>query len=319
MGKKNIIIFLSVILSLILIAVTCVLVTKHDKTVIKIGDTEICESEFLMVFENEIRAQMLSKVVDKDLKNPWEYEIDGKTLKEQALKATCDKILEYVSQQRLFSEYEIFDWSYEKFKDKYSEKLSNAYSDEEIQYGTQNYTEYDYYVYLHSIYRNDVENKILNDTDEQKIYDFYVSFGDLFRDTDVYVFERYGIDKTKENAKDLIKKASKGDISPDVSVSKVTLDAYTSKYDEALELTVDLGENIYDMQYEGAEIFTENEYELLYIKTLSYKKGEIRNYKDCREIVKERFAEYSFDKEIENIKSTLKVEKTKYYNKLKLY
>ena len=319
MSKKNIIIFLSVILSLSLIAVTCVLVIKHDKTVIKIGDTEIRESEFLMIFENEIRAQMLSEVVDKDLKNPWEYEIDGKTLKEQALDATCDKVLEYVSQQRIFSEYEVFDWSYNKFKDKYSEKLSNAYSDEEIQYGTQNYTEYDYYVYLHSIYRIDVENEILNDTDEQKIYDFYVSFGDLFRDTDVYVFERYGIDKTKENAKDLIEKASKGDISPDISVSKVTIDAYTSKYDEALELTVDLGENIYDMQYEGAEIFTENEYELLYIKTLSYKKGEIRNYKDCREIVKERFAEYSFDKEIEKIKSTLKVEKTKYYNRLKLY
>lgn len=319
MIKKKIIIFLSVALIIVLTAVACTLLFSGDKVVMKVGDTEITDTEFLMIFENEIRAEMLAKVVDSDLKNPWESVHNGKTLKELALEATYEKVLDYVAQQRLFAEYDVYDWSYKKFTDKYSEKLLDAYSNEEIQYGTQNYSEYDYYVYLHSIYRIDVEKRIINDTDEQEIYDYYEAHGDLFRDTDVYVFERYSIDKTLENAEDLIKKASKGDISPDISVSKVTVDAYTSKYDEALEMTVDLGENIYDMQYEGAEIFTENEYELLYIKTLSYSQGEIRNYKDCREIVKERFREYRFEEETSDIKEALKAEKTKYYNKLKLY
>jgi len=319
MNKKKIIIFLSAVLCLTIAVISCLLIFNGDKTVIKVGDTEITDAEFLMVFENEIRAQMLAKVVESDLKNPWDAEVDGKILKELALDATCDKILEYVAQQKVFAENNIHNWSYEDFKKQYSNKLSNAYSKEEIQYGTQNYSEYDYYVYLHSIYRIDTEKKILNDIKEQEIYDFYSSHGDLFRDTDTYVFERYSIDKTAKNAKELIKQASKGNISPEISVSKVTVDAYTSKYDEALELTVDLGEDIYDMQYEGAEIFTENEYELLYVKTLGYTKGEIRNYKDCREIVKERFGEYIFEQKVTEVKETLKAEKTKYYSKLKLY
>lgn len=319
MNKKKIIIFLSAILCIALVVVSCVIITSRDKVVIKIGDTEITDTEFLMIFENEVRAKMLAMAVEDDLKNPWESVHNGKTLKELALEATYDKVLDYVAQQRVFAEYDVYDWSYEKFKDKYSEKLSDAYSDEEIQYGTQNYSEYDYYVYLHSIYRIDVEKKIIDDTEEQEIYDYYEAHGDLFRDTDVYVFERYAVNKTLDNAEALIKQASKGDISPDVSVSKVTVDAYTSKYDEALEMTVDLGEDIYDMQYAGAEIFTENEYELLFIKTLSFTQGEIRSYKDCREIVKERFREYKFEEEASDIKEALKAEKTQYYNKLKLY
>ena len=319
MNKKRLIISLSLGLCLTLIAVTCVVFSMRDKVVLRVGDTEITDAEFLMVFENEVRAEMLAKVLEEDLKNPWESVHDGKTLKELALEATCDKVMEYIAQQRVFAKYDVYNWSYEKFKDKYSEKLSNAYSDEKIQYGTQNYKEYDYYVYLHSIYRNDVEEEILNTVEEQEIYDYYTEFGDEFRDTNVYVFERYSAEKNLPNAEDLIKQAAKGDISPDVTVSRVTVDAYTSKYDEAMEMTVDLGENIYSMQYEGAEIFTENEYEFLYIKTLSYAQGEIRDYKDCRELVKERFGEYSFDKETENVKAALNPEKTKYYNRLKLY
>lgn len=319
MNKKMIIIFLSVILCLVIAVVGCVAVLTKNKAVIKIGDTEITQTEFLMIFENEVRAQMLALVVEDNLENPWESIHDGKSLKEQAMEKTCDKVLEYVAQQRLFSEYEVFDWSYEKFKDKYSEKLSNAYSDEEIQYGTQSYTEYDYYVYLHSIYRIDVEEKIMADTEEQEIYDYYAANGELFRDTDEYVFQRYSVDKTLPNAEALIKQAAKGDISEEISVSKVTVDAYTSKYDEALEITVDLGDSIYDMQYAGAEIFTENENELLYIKTLNYTQGEIRSYKDCKEIVKDRFSDYKFEEEAAKMKASLKIEKTKYYNKLELY
>ena len=110
-----------------------------------------------------------------------------------------------------------------------------------------------------------------------------------------------------------------GEIDDKVLISTVTVDAYTSKYDEALEMTVDLGDDIYNMQYAGAEIFKENENELLFIKTVGYTKGEIRSYKDCKELVKERFVEYVFEKKIAEIKAGLNIAETKFYKKIELY
>ena len=317
MKKKKFIFFPAVILSIVLVCL--ILALPRERVVMKIGDTEITETEFLMIFENEVRAEMLGKVVEDNSPNPWESVHNGKTLKELALESTKEKLLDYVAQQKLFSKYDVCDWTYNGFKKKYSEKLSNAYSDDEIQYGTQNYREYDYYVYLHSIYRIDVEEKLMAETEEQKIYDYYVQNGDLFRDTDVYVFERYSVDKSYENAEEIIKKAAKGEISDKISVSTVAVDAYTSKYDEALEMTVDLGEDIYNMQYLGAEIFKENENEFLFIKTVSYTKGEIRNYKDCKELVKDRFSDYLFENSVAETKENLNPVGTKYYEKIELY
>ncbi len=319
MNKKKFIIFPCIGLCIALIIIGVIFALPKDRVVIKIGDTEITETEFLMVFENEVRADMLGKVIESNATNPWESSYNGKPLKELALEATMEKLSDYVAQQKLFSQYDVCEWSYKYFKDKYSKKLSDAYSKDEIQYGTQSYTEYDYYVYLHSIYRIDVEEKLMAETKEQEIYDYYTENGDLFRDTDVYVFERYSVDKTAENASDLIKKAATGEIDDKVSVSTVTVDAYTSKYDEALGMTVDLGEDIYSMQYAGAEIFKENENELLFIKTVSYTKGEIRNYKDCKELVKDRYSDYLFEKKISEIRISLNPLKTKHYNKIKLY
>ena len=240
MNKKKFIIFPTAIVCVVLILICVIFALPKDRVVITVGDTEITESEFLMVFENEVRAEMLGKVAGENLSNPWTVLYDGKTLKESALDATKDKLLEYVAEQKLFSQYDVCEWTYKDFKDKYAKKLSNAYSDDEIQYGTQSYTKYDYYVYLHSIYRIDVEEKLMNETDEQKIYNYYTQNGNLFRDTDVYVFKRYSVDKTMENASNLIKKAAVGETDDKISVSTVTVDAYTSKYDEALGMTVDL-------------------------------------------------------------------------------
>lgn len=319
MKKKKIIVFFSAFLCLTLIAVTCLVLSHKDRIVLRVGDTAVTESEFLMIFENEVRAMMLAEVADKNIENAWEFEKDGKTLKDRALDTTCDKALSYAAQQKLFEKYGVFEWNRKTFKDMYSKKLKNAYSDKQIQYGAQNYSEYDYYVYLHSVYRIDTEKKMLKSASGQEIYDFYIANPDMFKDTDTYVFERYGVDKSKENARKLLEKAVEGDASDDVSVTKITLDAYTSKYDEALSLAEDLGEDINRMRYVGAGIFKENENELLYIKTLEFTEGGIREYKTCGDFARERYGEYKFDKELSGIKAKLKPEKTKYYKRIKLY
>ncbi len=317
MLKKLTLVLLSALIVL-LTAALCLWLPR-DRTVLLVNDIEIPESEFLMIYENAVRGQVLSLADGNDGENLLESEYNGKTLEELALEETCNKVCEYVAWQQLFREYDVYDWSWKEFNKAYKAKQKNAFAEDEIQYGTQSYTKYDYYVYLHSIYRLQVIEELKSDDDAEKIYDYYLSHGDDFRDTDVYVFDRYSVDKTLENAEQLIRQAADGHRADEVAYSSVTLDAYSSKYDEGLGVLVDLGDNISSMNQSGKEIFTENETELLFFRTASYTRGEIRPYEECKDNVSSRFYDEKYASAADDILSTQNTQTTKQFDKIKLY
>ncbi len=316
MFKKTALILLSVLI--ILSAVALCIWLPRDRVVLMVDDTKITESEFLMIFENEVRGKILS-LVNEDSQDPYETEYEGSTLKQLALSETCKKVYEYAAWQRLFREYDVYDWSWEDFGRAYKEKKDNATNQNEIQYGTQSYTKYDYYVYLHSIYRQQVVEEMKSDEDAEAIYKFYLSHGDEFRETDVYVFDRYGVNKTEPNAQQLIKDAADGNMAEKVDYKQITLDAYSSKYEEGMGVLVDLGEKISAMNGNGKEAFAENETELLFFRTVSYKQGEIKPYEDCKDSVSNRFYDEKISLATDEILKTQNTQTTKQFDKIKLY
>ncbi len=317
MLKKTALILLSALIILSTVAL-CIWLPR-DRVVLLVDDTKITESEFLMIFENEVRGKILSLASEENNSNPYESEYNGTTLGQLALTETCKKVYEYVAWQQLFREYEVYDWSWKDYGKAYKEKQNNAYNTDEIQYGTQSYTKYDYYVYLHSIYRLQVIEKMKSDDDADAIHDFYLSHGDDFRETDIYVFDRYSVDKTEQNAQQLINDAADGKVAENVDYSKVTLDAYSSKYEEGTGILVDLGEKIYEMNQNGSEAFSENETELLFFRTVSYQQGDIKPYEDCKESVSNRFYDEKFVIEVNDILNTQNTQTTKQFDKIKLY
>lgn len=131
------------------------------------------------------------------------------------------------------------DWSYKWFLKEYKNQKKAGDGAGEIKYGSTFSSEYDYYVYLSSRYRLQVIDKLKEAGEAQDVYNYYLQNPDEFRESESFVFDYYSVPLTQENADSLLEQAAAGTETPEVTYRKITLDGYTSKYEQGLIVDID--------------------------------------------------------------------------------
>ncbi len=316
MRKKRAIGLFSVVGSLMVLGgLAAVLLSPADPAVLKIGADTVTESEFLMVFNHEYRAGLLASA-DTTLADPWDSEYQGGSLREHALEVTADRMLTYKAEQRVFAAYDVCDWSYKWFLKEYKNQKKAGDGAGEIKYGSTFSSEYDYYVYLSSRYRLQVIDKLKEAGEAQDVYNYYLQNPDEFRESESFVFDYYSVPLTQENADSLLEQAAAGTETPEVTYRKITLDGYTSKYEQGL--IVDIDDQMETLRVPGAMLTLENETERFVVRTVSYAQGEVRDFADCREQAANRYYQQEYDRLVEEEKAAVSPQTTRWYDKIEI-
>ena len=279
MRKKIVLLILFIIVFLsIVIGVIVTRNVSDDKVVLKIGDIGVTESEFLMIYDYELRAKVLA-MADAEAKEPLETVYKDGTLRDYAMEETCKRILRYKAEQILFDKYDVCQWQFETFEKDYEAYLSEDSG--KSMYGTQGFTKYDYFVHQYSNYRLQAIQKLQKErNDEGELYRYYLKYADDYREADTYVFDYYSISKEVTDAKELLKSCVEGEPTAEVDFRRVTLDGETSKYEQNLLVTIE--EHLEELKTEGKELFLENEAQWIFVRTITYKEGDVREFADCQ-------------------------------------
>lgn len=314
MLKKWRFIFLSVIVFLL----SATVVTgcgKSDPVVMQAGSTAVTESEFLLVFQNEFRAEYLSLAQADGTGDPWDTIHEGRTLRQLALEATYDRILTYKAEQQIFAEYGICGSFYDEFLECYDKQRTEKAGS---MYGKQEFSEYDYYIYLHSNYRLLAQQAIKEKRGDQgELYRYYQEHGEELRGMDSFVFESYSIPADISDGEKLLRQAADGSDVNSVVYRTAALNGQTAKYEQELVLALQGHEE--EMSHPGAEIILENEARRILLRTVEYTPGQIPEFADCYSVVSMRFYEELYNQLVEKRLEEQTAEKTNAYHKIKLY
>lgn len=236
----------------------------------------VSREEFLLIYENEVRPRVL--ILSQNPGGDWYSEpYEDTTLGEYAQSLTVKALKGYKAQQQLFREAGLWDFTYEDFLSQWQsqEKDGNPY-------GVQAYSQYDYYVYLHSVYSLQLMQAYTVEADAAKRY--YTENQNQFMDEDVWVLELWQTDSP--NAEALLRQKMQGGEADQVAYSRVTLDADAAKYyPQILALVQD---DLEQLKTPGYTQYRETDGTCYLIRSESFTAGQPIPYEECEEVVRNR-------------------------------
>lgn len=246
---------------------------------------QISREEFLLIYENEVRPRVL--VLSQDPGGDWQNEPYGDTtLGQYAAEQTAAALKGYKAQQQVFREYEVCDFSYEVFLDQWQEQENDGNP-----YGVQAYSQYDYYVYLHSIYQLQVIQKLT--VEEAAVKKYYENHLEQFLNADTWVLDVWQVSRQTPDAQTVLENAMNGTSDEDVSYTQVTIDADGAKYHTKLLAAV--SDAMEQLKTPGYSVFREDSEVCLMVRSKSYTAGQPKPYEECKDVVRNRCKQELFD------------------------
>lgn len=240
--------------------------------------TQVSREEFLLIYENEIRPQVL--ILSQDPGGDWQNEpYEGTTLGQYAAHLTAEALRRYMAEQQVFRQYGVCDFSYEDFLSQWQSQ-----EDDGNPYGVQAYSQYDYYVYLHSIYRLQVMEQLTVQEAAAKAY--YENNIEQFLNADIWVIDVWQVSGQTPEAHSLLENAMRGQNSEEVSYARVTIDEDGAKYHS--QLLVTLSDSMEQLKTPGQTVYRENSEVCLLARSQSFAAGQPKPYEECESAVRNR-------------------------------
>ena len=241
-------------------------------------NTRVSREEFLLIYENEIRPRVL--ILSQDPGGDWQQEPYGNTtLGQYALRQTVDAVRTYKAQQQLFRQYGVCDFSFEEFVAQWKSQENDGNP-----YGVQAYSQYDYYVYLHSIYRLQVIEQLTVEDAAVKAY--YEENAAQFLNADTWVLEVWQVTGQTPDAQTVLENAMNGKTGEPVSYAEITVDEDGAKYYS--ELLVLLSDAMEHLKTPGQTVYRENDQVCLLARSKSFAAGQPKPYEECKDVVRNR-------------------------------
>lgn len=249
---------------------------------------QISREEFLLIYENEIRPRVL--VLSQDPSGDWQNEPYGdSTLGQYAVEQTAAALKGYKAQQQIFREYEVYDFSYDRFLDQWK-----GQEDDGNPYGVQAYSQYDYYVYLHSIYRLQVIQKLT--VEDAAVKKYYENNLEQFLNADTWVLDVWQVSSQTPDAQTVLENAMNGTSSEEVSYVQITIDEDGAKYHA--QLLAVLSDAMEQLKTPGCSVFREDGEVCLMVRSKSFTAGQPKPYEECKDVVRNRCKQALFEQTV---------------------
>ena len=249
---------------------------------------QISQEEFLLIYENEVRSRVLA--LSQDPAGDWQNEPYGdSTLGQYAVEQTAAALKGYMAQQQIFREYEVYDFSYDRFLDQWKGQENDGNP-----YGVQAYSQYDYYVYLHSIYRLQVIQKLT--VEDAAVKKYYENNSEQFLNADTWVLDVWRVSSETPDAQIVLENAMNGVLNEEVSYTQITIDEDGAKYYAQL-LTV-LSDAMEQLKTPGCSVFREDSEVCLMVRSKSYIAGQPKSYEECKDVVRNRCKQELFEQAV---------------------
>lgn len=250
------------------------------------SDDSVSREEFLLIYENEVRPRVL--ILSQNPGGDWYSEVyEETTLGAYAQELTAKALAQYKAQQALFRESGLWDFTYEDFLNRWQNQKQDGNP-----YGVQAYSQYDYYVYLHSMYSLQLmQSYTVADTDARL---YYEENKNQFRNEDVWELEVWQTDSP--NGQAVLERAMLGDTAPEVTYSKIKLDADAAKYyPQILALVQDCLEQL---NTPGQTLYREANGISYLIRSESFMAGQPIPYEECEDVVRNRCRQQMFSQAV---------------------
>ncbi|MBQ6831362.1 MAG: peptidyl-prolyl cis-trans isomerase [Oscillospiraceae bacterium] len=281
-GRKKAIVILSAAVLAVAVAVIVLLAVGKPHT-----PETVSREEFLLIYENEVRPQVL--MLSQDPGGDWYTEpYEETTLGGYAQELTVKALKGYKARQQLFRSHGLWDFTYEAFLDQWQNQ-----KDDGNPYGVQAYGLYDYYVYLHSAYSLQLMHSY--DPDSAALKEYYEQHKDEFRDTDVWQLQIWQTG-SQQDAQKTLEQAARNGSADGVTFTEVTLDADAAKYyPEILAL---VGDGLEQLKTPGQRIYREADGASFLIQSESFAEGRPIPYEECEEVVRSRCKQQMLDQAV---------------------
>lgn len=248
-------------------------------------NTQVSREEFLLIYENEVRPQVL--ILSQDPGGDWQNEPYGDTtLGQYAVQQTVAALKGYKAQQQVFREYGVWDFSYDSFISQWQGQENDGNP-----YGVQAYSQYDYYVYLHSIYKLQVMEQLAVEDSAVKAY--YEEHLNEFLNADTWVLDIWQVSSQTPEAQAVLEKAMNGEDLEAVSYSQVTINEDSAKYDP--ELLALLSDAMELLKTPGQSVYRENDQSCLLARSQSFAAGQPKPYEECESAARSRCKQALFE------------------------
>ena len=236
----------------------------------------VSREEFLLIYENEVRPRVLT--LSQDPGGDWYTEpYENTTLGEYAQELTVNALASYKAQQALFRENGLWDFTYEDFMTRWENQESDKNP-----YGVQVYSQYDYYVYLHSVYSLQLMQGYAVTEEDAKLY-YQENLGE-FADSDVWELEIWRTDSPDSKA--LLENAMLGEQTDAVIYEKVTLDAEAAKYYPQILALVQA--DLEQLKNPGQTLYREHDGTGFLIRSAGFTASQPIPYDECKDVVRNR-------------------------------
>lgn len=241
--------------------------------------------EFQLIYENEIRPQML--LLSQDPAGDWENEpYEGSTLGQHAKEKTRLALEQYHREQAVFAQYGVCAFTYEGFLTQWQSQGSDGNP-----YGVQSYSKYDYYVYLHSVYRLQVIEQL--DAPEDAVLAYYESNREHFMDAEVWELELWQTHAQLTDGKAVLEAVMNGESREEVSYTRVTIDADGAKYHQ--ELLLLLEDALEQLKTPGQTVYRQTQKMCLLARCESYTPPQYKSYEECKSVAAKRYKQAQYE------------------------
>lgn len=241
------------------------------------------QREYQLIYDNEIRPQML--LLSNDPAGDWENEpYEGTTLGQHARQQTLLALERYQKEQAIFAQYGVCDFSYESFLEQWQSQGSDGNP-----YGVQSYSQYDYYVYLHSIYRLQVIEQL--EAPEADVRAYFESNRELFLDAEVWHLELW---QAQDASEALLRAAMDGESREDITYTQLRVDADSAKYQQSLLLLLD--DAMEQLKTPGQTVYKKDQGTCVLVRSTGYTPPQYKEYEACKDVAAKRYKQAQYEK-----------------------